>query len=202
MSLAVGIGCRTTAPDGANNDVQRLASWMIGSFSSADQAATAPDDYFDIRLVTIEIWPERTDGPWLYIEQASAKALERPYRQRIYHLVNTAEGVRSDVYTLPDDPLKFAGAWRSPKRFAALTPDDLTLRSGCSIHLTAKADTFVGATRGNACRSKLRGAQFATSEVRVEPSRLTSWDRGWKAEGQQAWGADKGPYIFVRAAKN
>ncbi|MEM7306571.1 MAG: chromophore lyase CpcT/CpeT [Planctomycetota bacterium] len=179
-------------------DSVRLGAWMTGSFTSAAQAAAAPDDYFDIRLYMEPIWPERDDGPWLYVEQAAASALERPYRQRVYHLIDTDEGVRSDVYALPDDPLEYAGAWRTPERFDALTPDLLVLREGCSIHLVEAGGVYVGATRGEGCQSSLGGASYATSEVRVEPELLTSWDRGWDAEGEQAWGAELGPYLFVR----
>jgi hypothetical protein len=57
-------------------------AWMTGSFSSAEQAA-ADTNYFDIRLEIVPIWTTRADGHWLYVEQAAAGYLERPYRQRV-----------------------------------------------------------------------------------------------------------------------
>lgn len=179
-------------------DAERLARWMTGSFSSEDQALASPDDYFDIHLETVSIWTSRTDGPWLYVEQAAASALERPYRQRVYHLVDTAEGVRSDVYELPGDPLALAGAWRMPERFDDIDPSQLSLRAGCSIHLVAESSAYLGATRGEGCVSTLGGASYATSEVSIEQDVLSSWDRGYYADGTQAWGATLGPYVFVR----
>ncbi|HRW89883.1 MAG TPA: CpcT/CpeT family chromophore lyase, partial [Flavobacteriales bacterium] len=60
-----------------------LASWMTGSFSSAAQAE-ADTNYYAIELEMARIWPERTDGVWLYVEQAVAAKKEKPYRQRVY----------------------------------------------------------------------------------------------------------------------
>ena len=175
-----------------------LAEWMTGQFSSAQQAEREPDDYFDIRLAMVPIWPERTDGPWLYVEQAAASALDEPYRQRVYHLVDTEDGPRSDIYELPGRPLDWAGAWRTPERFAALRPEDLPQRLGCSIHLVHMGESFEGTTRGEGCASNLRGASYATSEVTVTRHILSSWDRGFDAEGRQVWGATAGPYVFMK----
>lgn len=180
------------------SDLDLLASWMTGSFSSAEQAA-ADSAYFDIRLEMAPIWPERTEGRWLYVEQAAAPALDRPYRQRIYHLTQGSGGwFRSEVYLIPD-PLRFAGAWREPARFDALAPDSLEVREGCAVLLRRTGDgAFSGSTLGAGCASDLRGASYATSEVTVRADRLVSWDRGFDAGGTQTWGAEGGGYIFLR----
>jgi len=59
-------------------------------------------------------------------------------------------------------------------------------------------ERFEGSTRGDGCASSLAGASYATSEVVVTPGRLLSWDRGWDASGEQAWGATGGGYEFVK----
>lgn len=194
------VGC--AAPTGAGPNLlgaaAELATWMTGSFDSADQAAEAPEDFLDIRLEMVPIWTERADGPWLYIEQASATALERPYRQRIYKLTREGGQLRSDVFELPGEPLALAGAWRSPSAFDGLEPGDLLPREGCSIWLRREGSAWVGSTRGDACSSTLAGASYATSEVTVTDDLLTSWDRGFDADGEQVWGAEAGPYRFVK----
>lgn len=179
-------------------EIRQLTTWMTGSFSSAAQALEAPEDYFDIRLFMVPIWEDRTDGPWLYIEQSAAVALDRPYRQRVYRLSADGSTIRSDVYTLPGDPLAYAGAWQEPTRFAAFGPDDLTLRDGCSIYLEPMDHAYVGSTRGQGCASTLADAAYATSIVSIQPNVLESWDRGFNADGEQVWGAEKGAYQFVR----
>ena len=173
-----------------------LATWMTGSFSSREQAAS-DSSYFDIRLRMFPVWADRTDGYWFYVEQAVAGHEQEPYRQRIYHLTLKDDSIFiSDVYTM-DDPLRFAGGWMNPALLAALTPDSLTLREGCSIIMKKDGDSaFVGSTMGQECASNIRNAAYAVSEVKITPDRLDSWDRGFDAEGNQVWGAVTGGYIF------
>ncbi|GAB4554708.1 MAG: chromophore lyase CpcT/CpeT [Phycisphaerales bacterium] len=182
-------------------DVDRLASYLTGAFSSADQAAASPDDYFDIRLVCVPIWTDREDGPWLYIEQASASSPDRPYRQRVYQLgIGEDNVLRSRVYTLPGDAVTYAGWWRTPEKFDPLRAEDLFLREGCTVYLTREGEAFVGGTIGEGCASNLGEAAYATSEMTLLPDVLITWDRGWTADGQQAWGATEGGYVFDRVS--
>jgi CpeT protein len=176
-----------------------LHEWMSGRFSSAGQALRDPD-YYDISLVMQPIWADRSDALWLYVEQAVAVRPDRPYRQRVYELIEHADGrLESRVYALPGDPLEHAGAWKLDRPLAGLTPGDLDLREGCSVWLTRRADgTFAGSTEGDLCGSNLNGAAYATSEVIIRPDAVLSWDRGYDADGEQVWGAVKGPYIFDR----
>jgi len=53
---------------------------------------------------------------------------------------------------------------------------------------------------GDGCESTLRGAAYATSEVRLTLARMESWDRGFDRPGTQVWGATEGPYIFERVS--
>jgi hypothetical protein len=174
------------------------AQWMTGSFSSRAQAMR-DTNYFDIRLEMKPIWLHRSDGYWLYVEQAVATHLDKPYRQRVYHLTEQADGsVRSDIYTIPD-PLRFAGAWREQDPLGGLTPDSLSIKEGCEVILKRVSDdTFRGGTVGQACPSTLKGASYATSDVRLTENRLVSWDRGFGSDGKPVWGAQKGGYVFEK----
>lgn len=181
--------------------LQRLADWMEGSFSSAAQASRS-DEYFDIRLEMVRIWPEhRGDQVWLYVEQATTSSLDRPYRQRIYRLERIGENrFVSAVYELPPDPLAFAGWWQTPQLFDRLSPSDLSELTGCSVYLQymPSEDRFVGSTEIGTCESTLRGAAYVVSEVTITPNLLLTWDRGFDADGEQAWGAVDGGYEFMR----
>lgn len=194
----------------APGTVHHLASTMAGSYSSQAQALADPE-FRDIRLHMTPIWIGRADGPWLYVEQAAATSLDRPYRQRVYQLVATpppaddpegpSPGLESRVFELPGDPLAFAGAWRDPARFDALSPDDLLAREGCTVHLSASGDgSYEGSTVDEQCLSTLRGAAYATSEVFISSDEIRTWDRGFDKEGKQVWGAVKGPYRFGRVS--
>lgn len=204
LALPLTLSTCATLSRRSANELDRLATWMTGTFSSAAQHAAHEQDYFDIRLVMVPIWTERADGPWLYVEQAVASSAAKPYRQRAYHLVAQPDGTyRSDVYTFRGDPLVHAGAWRTQPILGALSPDDLEPRGGCSITLRATdAHTFLGSTNGRDCPSERQGAAYATSEVAITEFGLTSWDRGFDANAKQVWGAEKGPYCFDKLAQH
>ena len=206
LAAAFLTGCAATqsSSSGSPTDpmLAELVERMTGSFSSAEQAAR-DDEYFDIRLEMIEIWPGRDEGvSWLYVEQATASSLARPYRQRVYRVARSAENeFESAVYELPGDPLAFAGWFATPELFEdGLEPRFLTERAGCAVYLQFDSglDAFVGATRDGTCASSLRGADYVVSEVTVDADRLLTWDRGFNSAGEQVWGATSGGYEFVR----
>jgi len=175
-----------------------LVELMVGSFSSAEQAQ-ADTAYYDIRLEMVRIWPERTDAHWMYIEQAVAGHTDAPYRQRVYRVTQVEDDLyRSEVFALPD-PKSVVGEWLSRDPLSDLTPDDLIPRAGCAVYLRRdECGEYAGATIGKGCASSIGEAAYATSEVLVGPDRIESWDRGFDAEGNQVWGAEKGPYVFLR----
>lgn len=174
-----------------------LAGLMTGSFSS-EQQAQADSNYFDIRLEMVPVWTERQDGYWFYVEQAVAGAEMRPYRQRVYHLFEGNGGYTSFVYELPD-PGRFAGKAHDPLPLGSLGPDSLQARAGCAVFLKQTGDSlFAGGTRGKDCNSTLRGATWASSEVEIGPGYIHSWDRGFDDQDLQIWGAEHGPYRFLR----
>ena len=180
------------------DDLLVLVNLMQGSFSSQEQSKN-DTDYFDIRLHMKKIWNDRTDGYWLYVEQAVASAMEKPYRQRVYHITQNGDSIfESSVFTL-NNPLRFAGDWKKENALESLTPDSLVSREGCSVYLIKTGEKiFEGSTEGKDCQSDLRGAKYAKSEVKVTYDGLISWDRGYDENDKQVWGAEKGGYIFKR----
>lgn len=194
LAVVVLCGCEQTAEE-ESSKLPVLADWMTGSFSSREQAE-ADSSYFDIRLEMARIWPNDTDGYWLYVEQAVASLRDEPYRQRVYHVYEENDSTfKSEVYEF-DEPLRFVGVWRQPTKFI-LPKDSLKVRSGCVIVLHPEGDSaFVGSTVEKNCESSLRGAAYATSEVRITKDQLVSWDRGFDADDNQVWGAEDGGYVF------
>jgi hypothetical protein len=179
-------------------DLEVLKTFMTGSFSSELQSKN-DSDFYDIHLNMKLIWEQRKDGFWLYVEQAIVSALEKPYRQRIYHVsILNDTTIVSKVFEMKS-PLRFAGAYKNVDLLKSLTLDSLEAREGCGILLHTRSNgTFVGSTHQQDCLSSLRGASYATSEVVISKERLVSWDRGWDATGKQMWGAVKSGYQFVK----
>ena len=187
-----------TSADLSADPAAAVAKMMQGHYDSRDQAA-ADKTYFPIALAMVPIWPERSDGYWLYVEQAMADSPDKPYRQRVYRVYNGERGeVISEVFTFAG-PERFVQGWRTGT-LAGLSRDGLQPRLGCAVHLRSNDGFWQGATRGNGCASERSGAAYATAEVRLEPGRMASWDRGFDAAGKQVWGATTGAYVFVKRA--
>ncbi|WP_223789042.1 chromophore lyase CpcT/CpeT [Marinicella meishanensis] len=194
------LGCQPEKPAVQDDQaaLTQLVAWMSGAFSS-EQQASQDDRYFHISLKMKPIWTEREDGHWLYVEQAVGTRPEQPYRQRIYRVTPMADGrFASAVYELPD-PQAVIGAYEDPGLLADVTVADLQLRTGCAVILQFDgAAQYQGSTQDKACLSSLRGATYATSEVTITATGISSWDQGWDANDQQVWGATAGPYVFDR----
>ncbi|MFN0201958.1 MAG: chromophore lyase CpcT/CpeT, partial [Bacteroidia bacterium] len=191
LLLCLGVFSSTFAQEKVKlkkNDLAQLQKRMVGSFHSEAQSKR-DTNYFHICLNMVPIWKKSTDGYWLYVEQATASAMQRPYRQRVYHVFQQDEfTLVSQVYELPN-PYRFAGEWKKEEPLANLTKDSLLVKDGCAIYLNKnqKGD-FYGSTPGKECPSALRGAKYATSEVVIEKKRIISWDRGFNAKDEHVWG--------------
>lgn len=190
---------KTAATPHAQAHLDTLAAFMCGSFDSSAQAAE-DESYLNILLHMARIWPERTDGIWLYVEQAMATAPAKPYRQRVYKLSAVAPAsFKSEVFELPGKALDYVGAWQDASKLASVKPDTLKPRDGCELFLDLKdGPSFAGATRPKSCPSELKGASYAVSDAVITNDTLISWDRGYNAAGEQVWGATKGGYRFVK----
>lgn len=194
-----GLMTLTTFSAQADEQLDQLTNWMQGSFNSAKQAQ-ADESYFNIHLHMKRMWSEDKSSVWLYVEQAAEGYLEKPYRQRVYKVERLgADKFSSKVYSF-DEPLKFAGAWKNNAPLSELTPASLKEREGCTVFLAwdQASQGFIGSTKDDECKSKLRGATYATSEVAIYKDRIESWDRGFNAANEHVWGAEKAGYVFDR----
>lgn len=171
---------------------------MSGTFSSEAQSI-ADTSFYNINLVMHPIWENDKSGKWLYVEQAVAEYIDKPYRQRVYRLSPSTEGkIESRVYELPN-PKKYIHAWDQPSLFEEINPDSLVIREGCSVYMKRiNENCFEGSTLDDHCKSTLRGASYATSTVTICEGKVMSWDQGWNDTDEQVWGAVKEGYVFDR----
>jgi len=181
------------------NDLDSLFTMMQGSYNSEAQAEQ-DSSYYNISLHMYPIWENK--GNWLYVEQALNATQDKPYRQRLYEVKQLNDTTfASYIHTLTNAS-DWVGKWNAPKAFDSLDVKDITLKNGCEVLLyKSDGDGFKGKTGEQTCESTLRGASFATSEVELTADQIISWDRGFNAEGNQVWGAEKGGYIFDKLAQ-
>jgi hypothetical protein len=172
----------------------RAAKMLAGRFDASAQAAR-DTSYYSIQLAMCPITTE-LGAPALYVEQADMTTPKEPYRQRVLVLRAgaSAEEVVSYVYEFKD-PKGVIGLCDAPR---AVLGSELEERSGCEVRLSWVGDHYEGKTGEKSCPSSLRGASYATSEVKLYADRMLSWDRGFDITGKQVWGATKGAYEFLR----
>lgn len=181
---------------GQSTQLKQLRNYLSGYYSSEQQHKTDTLNYFNIKLHIIPIWKERADGIWFYIEQAVEGSVNKPYRQRVYHVTEKEKNVFESAVFIFSNPLRFTGNATLFEK--TLTPDSLTLREGCSVILREKNKVYEGGTEGVSCASERKGATYATASVTLTEKELHSWDRGFNDKGEQVWGATKGGYIFIK----
>lgn len=199
LSLLTGCGLLKSKQNNQSSDkeLNKLVELMQGKFSSELQAKN-DTSYFNISLIMTPIWSDRTDGKWLYVEQAVASNLDKPYRQRIYHLQQYAKDTfTSSIYTI-QNALSFAGLQNDKSKRDQLTFNLIDLKEGCTVTLVHKNNMYEGGTYEDKCPSDLRGAKYATTKITLKKGELISWDQGFDSTGKQVWGATKGGYIFIK----
>ena len=108
---------------------------MVGTFNTKAQSAR-DSQFYNIQLKMCRIWTQDPNQYWLYVEQATAKNLNKPYRQRIYKLeqINKKQFV-SKVYNIPSPELAVNGC-EINLYFKTITFEDIILKEGCSVNLT------------------------------------------------------------------
>lgn len=196
LLLILITSCKNSTVQVGDVELNELYELMQGSFNSETQAK-ADSTYYNISLHMYPIWKNK--GHYLYVEQAITTMQEKPYRQRVYELSRVNDSLfKSAIYKLPNDSL-WIGKWNDSNAFITLLPDQLTLREGCDVYLERLGTNhYKGATGNKTCKSTLRGASYAMSSVEIMLGSVRSWDRGFDAQDNHVWGAEKAGYIFEK----
>jgi CpeT protein len=199
IALLAGAACESMSRSSGQADAEAFAFLANGAFSSEAQFAADPSNFRDVKLTLALIWKERKGGRWLYYEEAFTESAEKPYRQRVLHVYAKDDQVLCDLFALPGDPARFAGAWADVSRFDSLAPDQLRRRDGCTLHLHREPDnSFKGSTEGQRCQTDAFGSAWTTCELTLGPHMLTWWERAYDSRGIQVAGPIPGPYEFGR----
>lgn len=178
-------------------ELEQLVEWMSGSFSSAAQAK-ADDSFESTTLKIVQIWPDVTNGAWVYAEEFLNDEIETTVNQRVFFLseINDSE-FSIDEYELPNK-LKYVGAWEDPNRFSEIRVFDLKFKNGCTFFIFYDGFQYSGQTNTGSCKNEVDGAAYSTSVIMVVADEINLWDRGYNESNQLVWGTDAGPKVYKK----
>ncbi len=199
ISKAPELGLDTAGLAQAVDHAEIVYIWLEGDFDSSAQARQ-DSAYAPVSLRMCEANVAELGSRVLYVEQAMMGRADQPYRQRIYSIEPDGDRVASYIYGMTEEVSAAMVGACDREEPATIAIEDIREREGCTVWLKPDGeDRYVGGTSGSGCASSLGGASYATSEVTLDPLSIASWDRGWAADGEQAWGATEGPYLFKRS---
>lgn len=200
--LTMGILTAATAAD-AGPLLDDYAGVTLGRFSSLAQHE-ADSRYDEVEARIVRIWPERTDGLWVYQEQAvltrpgvsREAALAAPYFQRIGHIREMPDGTLRRANYVLKEPARFVGLGAPGYAGPVPRPDDLGAE-GCANTIRPVAAGHYIATTSD-CANSFRGAVSMLSLSITTRDTHANWDRGFDAQGRRVWGPESGGYVFRR----
>ena len=184
---------------------ETYAAQVVGEYSSIAQHRADPR-YDEVVARVIRIWPDRTDGVWLYQEQAivnqpgmtAEQARGRPYFQFVARVTPHSNGIlRRDNFRV-SDRARWAGMTAGDARLSALSPADLEPASCHNRIELVSPGYWTGRTES--CTNNFRGAAYMESRSISTPTGFINWDRGFAADGSHVWGPRWGGYVFDRVA--
>lgn len=191
------------APVWSNEEAKQLGALLTGSWKSkAPLKAFEGGESFDVVISAAPIFVKDYDN-LLYVESARADALNRPYRQSFWRLINA--GNTWNLQTLEFRRPKgqhptFVGIWAAPQAVSPLAPEELVVTM--TLPLTKAGEGYKGATTSRFTTS-IGGAVEASGEISFDGKTIATADRGYTSTSKLAWGpADGESYVFEKFNAN
>ena len=185
-------------PSYGNEDLDTLASWLPGTYSSLEHSRRDPA-YEHLTLHISHIWPERDSTAWFYTEIVDADDEIRG--QTIYQIAAVEEGMFEIIPFLLRNAADVVGGWKHPEQFDTIAVRDLVRERNCELYLQFSGTSFFGSTHGTACKCAIEGASYMTKEIEIRSYGVMMWERAYTASDELIWGPPKSGYVFLREAE-
>lgn len=191
--------------------LEQIATYLAGEFDNKPQSLADPAWFLHLRLWHRPL-PRALfeEGYSFFIEQIGVASGKPPYRQRILHIVERAEGLWGQYYALPD-PVAYSGSATQPDRLATLTHDKLIDLPTCGVAIDYNPATQSFRARLPSDRLCSFTANGVTTHVRlkfdigpdpVAPSHPVVFqmeDCGIDPDtGKITWGPQMGPFCLIK----
>ena len=196
-------GCGTQ-PDPMAGHVQQVTSYLTGIMETSAQAKAIPGAP-SVRMTTCEVKLNQTDpsakrsqGVFLYQEQALTRNLSKPYRQRFLEIIPSIDknGIES-VSFKPINPKKWIGLCKKTPSERVISYQEIE-NANCSVFLKPVGDQYIGETQPGGCVTNFKGAVKITNTIELDQNGMETQDRGFDAQGKRVWGAENRPYQYQK----
>jgi CpeT protein len=185
--------------DLSTKNIMTFARWISGEFSNNIQAQREPQKFAHIHIFFRPLAPSFFDGIGLYSEQFYDYDPWSPYRQGVHRLVEQANSIYIENYSL-QDPILYAGAGRELGILKTITPICIKRRLNCSMVFRREGDHFTGELEGKQCYVQRHGHQtYLESQVILTEFTWTGMDKGYDVDTHEhIWGSENGPLYFQK----
>ena len=188
----------------ANPDLQQqadeIAAHLTRAMDTSAQAAANPG-VANVRMSTCvvqfqDVGSASDDAIYLYQEQFVQPQPDQPYRQRFLQIAPhpASQSVQSLAYK-PAVLEDWVGLCDRPLADRTVSAEALG-EPICSVFLRPFGTGYLGRTPIGGCPANFRGAVRITNHIVLHENGMSTWDRGFDAEGRQVWGAADQAYEF------
>ncbi len=176
------------SPSWSDEGIAKIATQLTGTWKSADIWLTVAPAPVEGMSDTLYVESVRADSPW------------EAYRQSFFQLYMYKGEVRLRTYeiAIPEDNKGvFTGMWGATEHFPQIASDALI--ATLDVELESTATGFTGATP-YPYPTGVAGAVEMTSSMTLDGDTMTVADRGFDADGNVVWGAQKDAVVsFARS---
>ncbi|MUG97564.1 chorismate mutase [Scytonema sp. UIC 10036] len=191
-----------------SQQLQTLASYLVGEFDNREQALADPAWYVHLRLWHRRVPLFQEDSVTIFAEQANIVTLDKPYRQRILRLTEGQDAHTSikAQYYMPKNPSSLIGAGCNSDLLNTLTPDQLELLPSCVLDVSYNTIApgsykFTATPPTNTLCSFTYGGSTIQVSLGFESTqdKFMSFDKGIDPiTGKATWGAILGPFRYTK----
>jgi len=180
-------------PSWADDEIAQVADMLTGTWKTADAVPEWGSEASGSVQLILQIAPVPVgeDGTMLYVEASRADQMDQPYRQTMFSLYRYKGTIRLRTYEfrMPKSSLgAIVGLWAAPDFFPPMTRDDLI--ATLDVELKPGSGGCAGSTP-YPYPTGVGGAVEMTSHVELMGDTMVTADRGFDADGNVVWGADK-----------
>lgn len=174
-----------------------LDELFSGEYTTSEQAQV-DSEIIDLHLEITPFSIENQSGKWFYLETAFTGSTDLPYKQEVYNFQTASlDFIYLERYTVKDGK-KYIHALKDKNVLKTLSVEQLQKKENCTILITREKNTFIGITAGKDCLSKVRKAQYSTTDIEITKEDFFLWEQGFNSKDKQVWGPKINGYVFKK----